>query len=131
MCVFAAGKMKRSIESLSRSLGCIVMFACASLAFCVPIPFAPSVPAFVDSPAGSFVMGFSHTPLPPSLGQAAAFFPDGDADEQPFHPVSVSSFRISATETTNAQYELYDPSHKQLRGKYYFSHNDNDAVRWA
>jgi formylglycine-generating enzyme required for sulfatase activity len=50
-------------------------------------------------------MGFSHTPLPPSLGQAAAFFPNGDADEQPFHPVSVSSFRISATETTNAQYK--------------------------
>ena len=134
VCVLAAEKiiiMKRNIESLSRSLGCIVMFACASLAYCVPLPFAPSVPAMVDIPAGSFVMGFSHTPLPPSLGSAAAFFPNGDADEQPAHTVSISAFRIAATETTNAQYELFDPSHKLLRGKYFFSHDDDDAVRHA
>ena len=37
----------------------------------------------VDLPPGRYIMGFSRTPLPPSLGQAAKFFPEGDADEQP------------------------------------------------
>ena len=82
----------------------------------------------VDIPAGDFIMGFSRTPLPPSLGAAARAFPNGDADEQPYHPVSISAFRIAATETTNAQFEQFDPSHKLLRGKYYFSHDDGDAV---
>ena len=43
--------------------------------------------------------------------------------------MSVSAFRIAATETTNAEYEQFDASHKLLRGKYYFSRDDNDAVR--
>jgi hypothetical protein len=38
----------------------------------------------VDIPAGSFIMGFSRTPLPSTLGAAAKFFPNGDADEQPY-----------------------------------------------
>ncbi len=83
----------------------------------------------VDIPAGQFIMGFSRTPLPSSLGSAAKYFPNGDADEQPHHTVSISAFRIAATETTNAQYEQFDPSHKLLRGKYYFSLADDDAVR--
>ena len=86
---------------------------------------------FVDIPAGEFLMGYSKLPLPQKMSSAAFEFPNGDFDEHPWHSVSVSAFRISATEITNAQYELFDPSHKQLRGKYNFSPDDDDAVLWV
>jgi formylglycine-generating enzyme required for sulfatase activity len=42
---------------------------------------------------------------------------DGDWNERPPHRVTVSKpFLIGATEVTNAQYEQFDPQHKQLRG---------------
>ena len=68
----------------------------------------------VPVPAGSFRMG-----------QAAG----GDFDEGPVHTVTISrSFRMSATEVTNAQYEQFDPSHKKLRGKSGLSKGDDEAV---
>ena len=117
----------RSIRARRLLLFTITVLA-VSTALCLPLPFTSPAPAMVDVPGGSYIMGFSRTPLPPSLGAAATFFPNGDADEQPHHSVSVSSFRIAATETTNAQYEHFDPSHKYLRGKYLFSLDDDDAV---
>jgi hypothetical protein len=112
-------------------LCCMAALTALALTHSAPLPFLSATPAMADIPAGNFIMGFSRTPLPPSLGSAATFFPNGDADEQPAHTVSISAFRIAATETTNAQYELFDPSHKLLRGKYFFSHDDDDAVRHA
>ena len=70
-------------------------------------------------------MGYSKTPIPATLGQPN--FPQGDADERPFHTTTVSPFLMSATEVTNLQYEAFDPSHRALRGKLGFSPNDNDA----
>ena len=70
-------------------------------------------------------MGYSKTPIPSTLGQPN--FPQGDADERPFHTTTVSPFLMSATEVTNLQYEAFDPSHRALRGKLGFSPNDNDA----
>lgn len=56
-------------------------------------------------PAGSFHMG--------SHGQGEHY------DEFPIHPVTITKpFLMGATEVTNAQYEQFDPSHKELRGKY-------------
>ena len=50
-------------------------------------------------------------------------------DESPAHMVNISkAFKISATEITNAQYELYDPLHKSWRGKNSFSNEDDEAV---
>lgn len=50
-------------------------------------------------------------------------------DELPVHEVQITSpFYMSATEVTNAQYEQFDPSHKQLRGKKGFSTEDDEAV---
>ena len=83
----------------------------------------------VDITGGSFMMPLSETPLPSRLGSAAAFFPSGDTDEQPFHSVTMSPFRIAATETTNAQHEQFDLSHVKVRGKFCFSRDDDDAVR--
>ena len=54
---------------------------------------------------------------------------EGDWDEVPVHRVTISSpFHVSATEVTNAQYEQFDPEHKNLRGKLGFSREDDEAV---
>ncbi len=69
----------------------------------------------VKIPAGDFEMG--------STDRKA------DHDEQPVHRVRIGhSFRMAATEVTNAQYELFDPSHRGLRGKRGFSAGDNEAA---
>ncbi len=66
-------------------------------------------------PAGSFHMG--------SHGQGELY------DEFPIHPVTITKpFLMGATEVTNAQYEQFDPSHKELRGKYGLSKGDDEAV---
>lgn len=71
-------------------------------------------------------MGYSHTPLPP--GATLPNFPNGDSDESPAHSVHISAFEIGVTEVTNRQYELFDPSHREFRGKLGFSTGDNEAV---
>ncbi|MCP4643070.1 MAG: SUMF1/EgtB/PvdO family nonheme iron enzyme [bacterium] len=59
-----------------------------------------------------------------AMGQA-----DGDWDERPVHTVRISGpFAMSVTEVTNAQYEQFDPSHKELRGKGLVSTEDDDAA---
>ena len=64
-------------------------------------------------PAGSFQMGSSA----------------GEYDEQPVHPVKISRpFRMSSTEVTNAQYELFRPEHRILRGMQRTSFRDDDPV---
>ena len=53
----------------------------------------------------------------------------GDWDERPVHEVTISvPFYLGATEVTNAQYERFDPGHKQLRGKLGYSQADDEAV---
>lgn len=54
---------------------------------------------------------------------------DGPWDEQSVHEVTLTRpLRISATEVTNAQYEQFDPRHRELRGKLGFSSADDEAV---
>lgn len=65
-------------------------------------------------PAGTFLMGQEN---------------EGDFDERPVHSVTIpNSFFISATEVTNVQYEAFDSDHRQYRGKYGLSQEDNEAV---
>jgi len=53
----------------------------------------------------------------------------GDFDERPAHEVNISSsFYMAATEVTNVQYEKFDPSHKELRGKQEISTGDDEAA---
>jgi hypothetical protein len=53
----------------------------------------------------------------------------GDFDERPVHRVTIAKpFYMGATEVTNAQYEQFDPAHRQLRGKLGFSKEDDEAV---
>ncbi|WP_145929062.1 SUMF1/EgtB/PvdO family nonheme iron enzyme [Termitidicoccus mucosus] len=68
---------------------------------------------FVKINNGSFMMGNS----------------SGDRDEAPLHTVTIShNFYMGITEVTNAQYEEFDPSHENLRGKMGFSSHDDDPV---
>jgi len=65
---------------------------------------ADNIPEMVEIPAGTFLMG--------SMGTGADF------DEAPAHEVRITrTFRMGRTEVTNAQYELFCPAHKQLRGR--------------
>jgi formylglycine-generating enzyme required for sulfatase activity len=77
----------------------------------VPAKTAPSrfPPQFVNPvgaqmlliPAGEFVMGSDA--------------PDALPDEQPLSPVTLSEFYMSRQPVTNAQYEQFDPNHRQKR----------------
>ena len=65
--------------------------------------------------AGSFQMGAAEVALPKDLpeGEHQQY---GDPDEKPAHRVIISkAFYIGAFEVTNAQYEQFDPSHRQSR----------------
>jgi|EP01043_Picozoa_sp_COSAG02_P005765 sulfatase modifying factor 1 len=53
----------------------------------------------------------------------------GDYDERHNHRVSITKpFEIGATEVTNAEYEAFDPSHRETRGRLGFSVQDYEAV---
>jgi formylglycine-generating enzyme required for sulfatase activity len=74
------------------------------------------VPAVVDIPAGSFVMGADGVALTDSITKGYGVMsprPEyGDFDEVPAHPVRISkAFRISVTEVSPAEYRLFDPTY--------------------
>ncbi len=87
----------------------------------------PSSPTVVDIPGGTYLMGYSQTPLPDALALGGVF-PHGDADERPFHNVTVKRFAMGTHEVTNAQYERFDPEHARARGRLGFSAGDDDPV---
>lgn len=90
----------------------ILVLALAFLPLCA---FGQTVPKMVDIPGGTFIMGNS--------GEGYNY------DEAPAHKVTLSAFRISACEITNAQFEEFFPDHKELRGKEFgISTGDNEAV---
>jgi formylglycine-generating enzyme required for sulfatase activity len=69
---------------------------------------------FVRIEPGSFMMGDTK---------------GGDFDERPVHKVNITKpFYMVVTEVTNAQYEQFDPSHKNMRGRHNLSMADNEAV---
>ncbi len=55
-----------------------------------------------------------------------------DGDEAPAHKVRISRpFHLSKHEVTNAQYEQFDPDHKELRGLAGVSKGDHDPVTFV
>ena len=108
---------------------------------------------FVRIEPGTFVMGKGPGDVPteltdklsyPTRAQLLKKFPQGDPekfhittehvrrgdfDERPAHRVTISRpFYMGAFEVTNAQFELFDPSHRLLRGKNGFSKEDDEAA---
>ena len=69
---------------------------------------------FVSIRPGSFLMGQNE---------------GGDWDERPAHRVRITkSFEMATTEVTNVQYETFDPTHREFRGKLGFSKRGDEAV---
>ena len=53
----------------------------------------------------------------------------GDWDERPVHTVYITRpFRIAKTPITNAQYERFEPGHREMRGVRGLSNDDDEAV---
>ncbi|MHC4636796.1 MAG: SUMF1/EgtB/PvdO family nonheme iron enzyme [Planctomycetota bacterium] len=86
---------------------------------------------------GSFRMGQLKTLDPEVLpiidggdrGGRFDLLAEGDYDEKPVHSVKITKpFAMGMFEVTNKQYELFDPGHKQLRGKHGLSNDDDDAA---
>ena len=93
----------------------LARLVCLSLACWVGSYAQGQIVKMVEIPAGSFYMG--------SDGWGENF------DEAPVHQVTLSKpFRMGVTEVTNAQYEMFRPEHKMLRGKNNVSTEDDDAV---
>ena len=95
---------------------------------------------FVRIEPGTFQMGQVKTPLSSEIlpiFRGRGLFDTlntGDYDEKPLHTVRITKpFYMGILEVTNLQYELFDPEHKNLRGKNGFSKKDNEAacfVNW-
>ncbi len=81
----------------------------------IPDTFVNSIGMkFIRIEASSFLMGQKE---------------GGDWDERPVHKVTIGKpFWMAVTEVTNAQYEQFDPEHRELRGKLGFSSQDDEAV---
>jgi len=88
--------------------------------------------ARIDS--GTFFMGKSNGVLPIDLliqekRRMNYHKKNGDSDEHPRHKVTITQpYFMGITEVTNAQYEEFDPEHKQFRGKNGFSYDDDEPV---
>ena len=56
-------------------------------------------------------------------------FSEGDVDERPVHPVTLTRlFYVAAHQVTNREFEQFQPAHRALRGKFGFSKEDDEAV---
>jgi formylglycine-generating enzyme required for sulfatase activity len=83
---------------------------------------------FVSIGPGTFLMGQGDR-LKTGSSEPASGGQGGDWDERPLHKVTITSqFYMAATEVTNAQFEQFDPQHRNLRGKLGFSKEDDEAV---
>lgn len=82
---------------------------------------------FVRLEAGKFMMGQGEAP-PASREE----WETRDRDESPRHKVKLSRpLYMGAYEVTNAQYEAFDPDHKELRGKFGVSLRDDEPVTFV
>jgi sulfatase modifying factor 1 len=79
--------------------------------------------------AGTLHMGQDGPQADYRMGKHPEKCDDADWDERPVHPVAISKpFLMAATEVTNAQYEQFDPQHRQAREKGRWSREPDEAV---
>ena len=84
---------------------------------------------FVSIEPGTFMMGSENASLSDELTANKPHLRDGDWDEKPVHQVTLTTpFYIGVFQVTNTQYEAFEPTHSELRGKLGFSEDDDEAV---
>jgi len=115
------------------SLAAAIMFLTCSL----QAVQLPTDPVYLNSigiklvriEPGAFRMGFEGKPLPERLLTKKGHFHSGDFDEHPAHRVQITSpFYMGICEITNAQYEQFDPNHRNWRGRNGLSKRDDEAA---
>lgn len=107
----------------------------SSLTFCLAqsateIPDALENYEFIPVPSGSFIMGADLDPHYINAWEDDGWRSIFIQDEFPVRNIHITqAFEISKYETTNAQYEKYDPDHIEWRGKFQgISLYDDEAV---
>ncbi|MHC4212738.1 MAG: SUMF1/EgtB/PvdO family nonheme iron enzyme [Planctomycetota bacterium] len=124
-----------------------ISIACLSIIFVAVSPLSAKIPSedsytnfigmkFVRIEPGSFEMGnltellpFKMMPQDGGPGNRMDHLRHGDFDERPVHKVKITKpFYMATLEVSNFQYELFDASHKELRGKDDTSTDDDEAV---
>ncbi len=98
-----------------------------------PVHRPPLFPELVAMPGGTFTMG-AEAPVARRSGWLSrlrsggfrAEVDTGAPDERPAHTVTLSPFAIGKYEVTNAEFERFDPSHRQHRDG--FSWRDREPV---
>ena len=84
---------------------------------------------FVKVEAGSFMMGSKKANLPDEIIGEKEYLRDGDWDEHPVHQVTISNpLYVGIYQVTNLQYEEFQHEHNDIRGKFGFSKEDDEAV---
>ena len=86
---------------------------------------------FVRIEPGTFMMGSENASLSDELTAGKAHLRGGDWDEKPVHQVTLTTpFYIGIFQVTNAQYETFDPTHRDLPSlqNVGFSREDDEAV---
>ncbi len=112
---------------MTRSRVSVLVLICAAAGFCLFEGTARARSGQApDASVNSIGMKFALIqPGSFEMGQQKG----GDWDERPVHRVTITkSFLMAVTEVTNAQYEQFDPAHRELRGKLGFSKQDDEAV---
>jgi formylglycine-generating enzyme required for sulfatase activity len=91
------------------------------------------LPEFVKIPAGHFLMGADLDPKYIVAGKEEGWRSIFIQDEFPVRRITITRpFEISKYETTNAQYEQFDPSHKSWRGNFMdISTEEDEPVVYA
>jgi len=84
---------------------------------------------FVKVEAGSFMMGSERANLSDEIIAEKEYLRDGDWDEHPVHQVSISNpLYVGIYQVTNLQFEEFQHEHNEIRGKFGFSKEDDEAV---
>ncbi len=109
------------LGGLARSGAVIGMCACFSLS--VFLLRGAEAPEAITNSIGMKLVRISPGGFAMGTGQG------GDFDERPLHRVTISqAFYMGAGEVSNAQYEQFDPSHREWRGQMGLSRDDDEAV---
>lgn len=84
---------------------------------------------FVKVEAGSFMMGSERANLSDEIIAEKEYLRDGDWDEHPVHQVTISNpLYVGIYQVTNLQFEEFQHEHNDIRGKFGFSKEDDEAV---